>query len=240
MPHLIGYFPGGGGGGSNPKKKAFADCTWEEVSEICKAGLASKYWQIGDTKNMIAGDDTTALRIIGFDHDPVTDAATYGREKAGITLEMADKNFNAFKDGQMNTTNYSGTLWYSPTAEFKCNFRKNLLPTYLANNVPADLRAVLTTVKKEFYDGANIKTISDTLFLLSVNEIMGGYTSGAGSEGEQYAYYAAGNDRKRAGSYWTRSTAGGANWYYINSSGGVNITWVVSYACSYSFPAMCI
>ena len=70
MPHLIGYFPGGGGA-SGPKKKAFADCTWEEVSEICKAGLAGQYWNIGDTKEMIYGDSTKMLRIIGFDHDIV-------------------------------------------------------------------------------------------------------------------------------------------------------------------------
>lgn len=223
-----------------PPKKAFADCTWEEASAICKAGYAAKYWAVGDTKNMIAGDDTTALRIIGFDHDPVTDAEAYGREKAGITLEMADSNFKYFTDKQMNTTNYSGTLWYSASANYHCNFRKNLLPDYLANKVPADLRAVLTPVDKEFYNGAEMKTISDTLFLLSLNEIVGGYTSGYGSEGEQYDYYAAGNPRKRGGSYWTRSSAGGANWYYIGSGGEVYNTWVASYGHHYSFPCMCI
>lgn len=222
-----------------PPKKAFADCTWEEVSTICKAGYAAKYWQIGDTKPMVDGETTGILRIIGFDHDPVTDAAAYGREKAGITLELADSNFKGL-DGQMNTTNYSGTLWYSTSSMYHCNLRQNLLPAYLANKVPADLRAVLTPVDKEFYNGAEMKTISDTLFLLSLNEIVGGYTSGYGSAGEQYAYYAAGNTRKRGGAYWTRSSAGGANWYHIGSGGEVYQTWVASYACSYSFPCMCI
>lgn len=238
MPYLMGQFPGGGS--SKPKEKPFAECTWAEVSKICKAGYAAKYWTIGDTKNMIDGDDTTALRIIGFDHDPVTDAATYGREKAGITLELADSNFKGFYDKQMNTTNYSGTLWYSTSANYHCNFRKNLLPEYLTNNVPADVRNVIVPVEKEFYNGAEMKTISDRLFLLSLNEIVGGYASGAGSEGEQYAYYAAGNSRKRAGSYWTRSLKAGANWYYIGSGGEVYDTFVSSYGHHYSFPCMCI
>ena len=128
------------------KKKAFADCTWAEVSEICKAGLASEYWQIGDTKNMVDGDDSTALRIIGFDHDPVADSAAYGREKAGITLEMVGLH-NDLKSVRINNQNYELTAWYSTSASQKCKLRTETLQNFLSARVPTDLKNVIVSVK---------------------------------------------------------------------------------------------
>ena len=225
-----------------PKKKAFSACTWAEVSEICKAGLASEYWQIGDTKNMVDGDDTTALRIIGFDHDPVADSAAYGREMAGITLEMVGLH-NDLKSVRVNTTNYAGTAWYSTQASQKCKLRTETLPNFLSARVPTDLKNVIVSVKKEGSASdvngfvAN-REVNDTLFVLSANEITGKYASGAGSEGEQYAYYKAGNSYDKGVSYWTRSPVkSGGMWYYI-SGASVYQTYVTEYkGC---FPCMCI
>lgn len=234
---IISNFPSGGGA-SKPEKKAFIDCSWAEVSAICKAGLASEYWAIGDTKPMIAGATSKILRIIGFNHDNVTDPEAYGREKAGITLEMVDQHSSLI--GPMNDNNYSGTAWYHSSSMYHCKWRQTILPAFMASEMPNDLKNVLVAVDKEYNsDGA---TVSDTLFLLSLNELFGTYPSGAGSEGDRYDYYIAGNTVDRDVSYWTRSLKSGADWYYINTSGTVTTMPVGAAGAANirGFPAMCI
>lgn len=230
--------------GAKPPKKNFNESTWEEISAVCKAGLASEYWAIGDTKNMIDGDTTTALRIIGFDHDYVSDIASYGREKAGITLELVESN--ASLNAAFNSVNYTSAAWYHTNDTYHSTCRKTLLPNYLANVVPDDLRGVIVPVGKEFMykDTSVLSSVSDTLFILSVNEITGGKTSGFQSEGTQYAYYAAGNSKiKRttdgtAVDAWTRSPYSSSSWAYLSASGTVSRETMT--VAKYIFPAMCI
>ena len=237
-PYLIVDFPSSGGTGGI-KQKAFADCTWEEVKAICDANLASTYWSIGDEKPMTLGTSVKTLRIIGFSHDVVTDQETYGKTHAAITLEMIDPQ-DTLK-GVMNSTTYTDTAWYHTSSNYHCNFRKTLLPKFLSNEMPHDLTSILVPVNKEFRNSGGTKqTISDTLFLLSTNEITGTYTSGNGSEGTQYAYFKAGNSPAHGVSYWTRSCiAGQARFQYINSTGGVSTTFVNTDTL-YGFPCMCI
>lgn len=242
MPHLIGYFPGGGG--SKPVKKSFAESTWEEISAVCKAGLASEYWQIGDTKNMIEGDPTTGLRIIGFDHDPAAYAGDYGREKAGITLEMICPPLTA----QHHTSSApANVVWYSATSNLHSDIREITLPNYLANTIPGDLRSVIIPVDKEFRlsDGGQAY-IYDTLFLLSVNEMTGNMTSTQGSEGTQYAYYAAGNPivhrdaNGMAVDTWTRSGTGGSDSYFYQIKTNGTFYKMNPHKMFSIFPCMCI
>ena len=230
MPHLIGYFPGGGGA-SGPKKKAFADCTWEEVSEICKAGLAGQYWNIGDTKEMIYGDSTKMLRIIGFDHDIVSDAATYGRDKAGITLELVQVPVNL--QSKWLGTNYTSGQWYTSSDNYHSVIRKTLLPNYRTEVIPQYLSDAITTV-------------SDSLFILSANELFGTYASGDGSEGTQYAYYTAGNSKIKKNTsdtaimYWTRSKRYNKGFvYYVGTTGSIAEKSLIEEGL-YAVPCMCI
>lgn len=236
---IISNFPCGGGN-KKPPEKAFVDCTWEEVSAICKAGLAPEYWAIGDKKPMVAGATTKVLRIIDFDHDDVADQTAYGRAKAGVTLELVDAQSTV--QGAMNDKNYLGTVWYSTTDVYHCRYRKTVLPQFLSAEIPTDLKNVLVPVKKEYHTVSGESAIvSDTLFLLSVNEIVGGYISGDGSEGERYSYYTAGNSIRRNVAYWTRSNvADKAEFYYIDANGKVEAATVISYTPDYGFPAMCI
>lgn len=215
---IISNFPGGGA--SKPKKKAFAECTWAEISEVCKAGLASEYWQIGDVKNMIGGDATTAVRIIGFDHDNVSDVSGYGREKAGITLESVCL---IYIGAWANSSTYN-TIWTNSTARDTVN-------SYLTNNAPSDLQEVVVPVVKEYAAASSSFSeaiTTDTAFIISMNEFSGTITSGFGSEGEQYAYYAAGNTRLKtdmsgnAASYiWTRSKNSSTAIYITDRASGI-------------------
>lgn len=220
-----------------PDKKPFSQMTWEDISIICKAGKASEYWAIGDTKNMVEGDTTTALRIIGFDHDYVSDMAAYGREKAGITLE-------AFK-GQSSLYVQYGSSHDSTTSWHNSKIRTTTLAQYLNNTIPTTLKNVIVPVGKEFVyrNTGSLGSVSDTVFLLSAREIFGSAISGYGSGGEQYAYYAAGNSTtKYSGtnlmSWWTRSPLDSAAFQFINTSGSAQ----GSYMDSYHFvtPCFCV
>ena len=233
------FVEGGGSKPDVPEKKAFSLCTWEEVSQICKAGLASEYWALGDTKNLITGDSSTAMRIIGFDHDTVSDPVAYGREKAGITLEMV-YGPDALKQA-INSLSYT-VQWTT------CAMRNTTLAGYLASTVPEEVKNVLVPVEKEYMNRSTetILSTSETLFLLSVREVKGSPTSGFGSEGERYAYYAAGNSAKKydatnvACIWWTRSlyNATHRNWYAINT--GASTTYKLMEETNNAFPCMCI
>lgn len=274
MPYLISSFPSGNSigaetstytglldeletaivnlGGTSPSAKAFADCTWAEVKEICRSGKASTYWKIGDTKPMIAGQTTNLFRIIGFDHDTVSNTVTYGREKAGITLEMIDppsslkQFFNSNTNDQYWTWNPGATSETNDTTNY---YRNTYLPDFFNNTMPEDLRTAIVPVQKDFLNNSgNIVWGSDTLFLLSLNEIYGTYTSGVGSEGTLYEYFAAGNSPIFPISgeyYWTRSKGGtpsnsmGHSVYCVKPDGSAQVYGPTN-LYAYGIPCFCI
>lgn len=234
-----------------PEKRPFADCTWAEISEICKAGKAKDYWKIGDTKPMREGSTVNLFRIIGFDHDDVADVNAYGREKAGITLEMVDpptnmKQFFMAGNDQYWTWNPAATSETNDTTNY---YRKTYLPDFFNNTMTEELRSVIVDVRKDFLNNSGTMVYgTDTLFLLSVNEMLGTYTSGVGSEGEQYAYFAAGNSPivPVANEYrWTRSKGGtpsnsmGHSIYCIKPDGKAQVYGPTN-LYAYGIPCFCI
>lgn len=243
---IISNFPGGGGG--KPVKKTFNECTWAEISQVCRAGYAAEYWAIGDTKMMVNGDTGSTVRIIGFDHDYVEDSESYGRAKAGITLRMVYA-IDALK--QPMASHYSGLLsWYSENDTYHSAMRKTTLPEFLASNVPENVKSVLVPVMKEFYykEKSEIQTVADTLFLPSSNETNGNFASGFGSEGDQYEYYKAGNSTNiytTSGSvveWWTRSPSSDTMKAYFHTfgSGGFKSDKHAATTGLYGVPCMCI
>ncbi len=230
---------------SFPAKKPLEDTSWEDISIICRAGLASEYWQLGDTKCLISGDSSVQLQIIGFDHDPVTDAESYGREKAAMTLQMVQ--LIPELSAVMNNTNYIDTAWYHSSSMYCSDIRSTLFPSYFQSALPAALQNVIVPVQKEYYTvsdkGEN--TISDTLFLPSLDEVLGTVTSFFGSEGKQYAFFAQGGSKIKktadgtASSWWTRSPTGSnARFYLINTSGALTSASAIS--TYYAPPCLCI
>ena len=102
----------------------------------------------------------------------------------------------------------------------------------LLNQLQSDLKSVIKAVDKRSTAGSQsttIDTTSDKLFLLSEIEIFGALTYSKAGEGEQYAYYKAGNSRikKVSGTadwWWERSPVGSNNTGFclVNSSGNAN------------------
>ena len=62
--------------------------SWKDISRASRGGKAKKYFNIGDTKDILIGNKQYQVRIIGFDHDIVHSRDSYGRTEAGITFEM--------------------------------------------------------------------------------------------------------------------------------------------------------
>lgn len=203
---------------------------WNLISTMAKAGLASQFWSIGDTKTYTCNGVTYTAQIIGFDHDDVTDSASYGRTKAGITfqnVEIIDRTTYVF----------SGKTQYWDTAYIKTSQFNN----FYIPNIPSEMAAAMVAVNKQFknassYSSTTMSTCSDTVFLLSYREIFGttGTITSAAAEGTRYAFYAAGNSRIKklvsgtAENYSTRSLSGkesSTNYYvYIDESGNASTT----------------
>lgn len=189
---------------------------WATISEISKAGKAAKFWKVGDTKRITMRGTTYTARIIGFDHDDVTNSASYGRVKAGITFEFKETTSETY---QINSSTSRPGGW--GVAEIQ-----NSLKT-MYNGLNSDLRSVIVPVNKPYnksYNASSVSYSSDKLFLLSTYEIFTIGNTSAARDGSRYAYYEAGNSRQKyivgtstKASYWTRS-------YYNNSAFFYNVS----------------
>ncbi|MGN0807144.1 MAG: DUF6273 domain-containing protein, partial [Candidatus Coproplasma sp.] len=181
---------------------------WETISKVARAGKAAQFWSIGDKKTITLGSKTFHAQIIGFEHDNVTDAATYGKAKAGITFQLEElySNNAGNKTFSMNSSATSVGGWASSA------MRTSTMAT-IKNSLPAELKSVVQAVNKVSCVGnnsSNVETVSDVCFLLSEIEIRGSRSYSAPGEGSQYAYYAAGNSKIKysgttATGWWTRS-----------------------------------
>ena len=218
--------------------------SWENLSKIAKAIACSGidktvstvyvndrnvYTQIsiGDTKKFSLEGTTYTARILGFNHDDVTDSESYGATKAGISFETVEVYPTATVWG------ISESNWETSTV------RESIAATY--TKAETALKNVVVCVKKEYYyidsmtGNTDYKFADDTFFALSYVELSGAALLDI-SEGEQYAYYAAGNSRGKSlvegeydvddngivigykGGYHTR-TCNGSITNYIRESG---------------------
>ena len=180
--------------------------SWEEISTIAKmisnnSNITSDSAEVtvtlnGETKTLGVGDtiavDGKTVRILGFNHDPLTDINAYGSAtatgKAGISFEYVDFITSSYQ--QMNSTNTNTNGWAAMP-----------LRTTLNGTVYESLsiKNYIKAVNKEYITTYNIvakSTCSDKLWLLSCGEIWtngynGGKTRGyaATTEGSQYKYY---------------------------------------------------
>lgn len=179
---------------------------WATISEIARAGEAAQYWNIGDLKNISIGGVTYAAQIIGFDHDDVTDPATYGRTKAGITFQLQNCLNTTYP---MNSSDKNMGGWRN-------SYMRQTVLANIYNQLATDdteLKNAIVLVTKPYsaaYNSVNLVYCSDYLFLLSEIEVSGSIAYSPLSEGAQYAYYAAGNSYSKtvnnvATTWWERS-----------------------------------
>lgn len=200
-----------------------ANNSWEKISEVARAGKASQYWNVGDTKPFVCNGTTYEAQIIGFDHDDVTDSASYGRSKAGITFQFKELTPTEyiFDSSSLLGKDFTSSAMY-----------KTHLPD-LQNKLQSELLAVLVgTNKLVAKSSSDTVTMTNQKFTLpAAIEIVGAISSlGAKDklEGTQYAFYSAGNSylKKKVGSnssstWWTR-TLSSMNVRAISTSSSVS------------------
>ena len=148
---------------------------------------ATKTLGVGDTASV----DGKTVRILGFNHDPLTDSNAYGTktgtEKAGISFEYVD--FVTY-DSAMNPNNNNTNGWAAMPLRTTLNGT-----VYESLSIKNYIKAVNKEYITTYNTGAK-STCSDKLWLLSCGEIWdngynGGNTRGyaAATEGSQYKYY---------------------------------------------------
>lgn len=188
---------------SLPTKNALSDMSWAAISTVCKAGLASEYWAVGDTKDITVNGATYAVMIIGFDHDDPTDTASYGRSKAGITLQTVHVISGSYK---MCNTMPSTASW--KTATLRATLNETILGT-----MESDLTSVIVPVNKNcretVYGSDTYTTVSDKLFVLSSPECAKNRTT---TDGTLYTYFDSNSAAKT-------DTGGGRQAYWTRTSG---------------------
>ena len=169
---------------------------------------------IGDQVTLSLNGTNYAFDIIGFNHDTLTDANAYGKAtatgKAGITFQMHDLFETGYK---MNSSNTNSGGWKSSA------MRTSTMKT-IKGYMPAAWQTAIKPVNKASGLGggssSGTETISDSCFLLAEIEVFGSNTYSVSGEGNQYAYYKAGNSKvknlKSNGSnyhWWERSPYSG-------------------------------
>ena len=158
-------------------------------------------------------------RILGFNHDTLTNANAYGETtatgKAGITWQMV--NCLATRYG-MNSTNTNAGGWNASV------MRTSTLPTIKAL-LPSDLQNVIKPVDKKAANGGDTNytatvTSSDDLFLLAEIEIFGSvsFAQDGSNEGTQYAYLASHNQASDRIKYYDNAGSQTATIWWERSS----------------------
>lgn len=129
-------------GGANIQFKSFAEYTWDEIALISKLGLASRAFNLHDTKDVeIEGVGTMTLEIADFDHDYL--GGSTSAAKAGITLITK----NLLPDEKaMNSSNTN-------VGGFPASALYDYLNGTILNGLPSDLRSALKTIYKWYGTG---------------------------------------------------------------------------------------
>ena len=223
-------------------KHILAEDSWATISQIAKSGNAESYYTIGDEKEIeLTTGETLTLRIIGFNHDVLSDGTGY----SGITFET--KHLMSSKLA-MNSSDTNVGGWRESA------MRTRLQPGGSIYNVlPQEVRDVIRPVNKVTSVGnvgSALETTSDYAFLLSEVEIFGSTSFSVAGEGKRYDYYGSyattsarriknlANGTGSANYWWERSPASGStsNFCYVGSNGNAGYGYAgASFGVSFGF-----
>ena len=129
-------------GGANIQFKSFAEYTWDEIALISELGLASRAFNLHDTKDVeIEGVGTMTLEIADFDHDYLSGSTS--AQKADISMITRDLLPDT---RQMNSSNTN-------VGGFPASALHDYLNSTILNGLPADLRNHLKTIYKWYGTG---------------------------------------------------------------------------------------
>lgn len=194
-------------------------CSWDQIAYISKAGLANTYFDVGDGKIVSINGTTHIFQIYGFNHDNKSD----GSGKAGITFGLKGLMVDTHVINP-NNQNYGGWDGSDMRAYLNGVTTTNQNTSYAATSIysklPADLKAVITPVKKYTsggYSATALVTSTDNLFLFSEEEVgFTNHTYSTSGEGAQYPIFTDNNSRIKR--YPNNST----DWWWLRSANNYN------------------
>lgn len=97
---------------------ALNDCSWEDISKIAAAGLASKYWSVGATKTITINGKVGTLSlsnlsvdvfIIGFDHN----SSVEGSNRIHFQIGKISSKLIGLCDSKYNSYATDGTKYFN-------------------------------------------------------------------------------------------------------------------------------
>ena len=211
------------------------DISWNAVSRISRAGLATQYFEEGDTKSIVLNGNMKGvsfnnlsidLYIVGINHNAAKEGDNLIHFKLG--------KINGVQVGLINRADYSqnpGTFCMNASGLSNDGWETTTMRTSILGNdkdpmhqnsgtfislLPEDLRSVMRTATKYSYQGSAVAAVTDYASLLSEVEYVG--RADVSHEEElidnmQYNYYASGNsirhyaqdDQSYSVNVWTRS-----------------------------------
>ena len=230
---------------------AFADISWEKISQYSKDGTASSRFALGDTKVVtLSHSDGTmediTVQIVGFNHDKAEDGSTVGISFACYSMPKEQSVFTgpsgSERAGYMSFWKSNGTMHYSTI--------RDLCVGEIYNSLPPALKSAIVPVKKNVNSqdgtvsaGASVVSFCDPCWLLSAVELGVSVSSLTMASGDRatyattYTYFSSASSsvlqtrRKRyidgvATDYWLRdySSAAQSRFFSGNSSGQVFAT----------------
>ena len=185
---------------------------------------------VGATRSYtLSTQEAMTDRIIGFNHDTLTNANAYGEAtatgKAGITWQMVNCLATRYP---MNSSSTTAGGWNASL------MRTSTLPT-VKLTLPQDLQGIIKLVDKKAANGGSSDysatvTSSDGLFLLAEIEIFGSvtYAWDGSNEGTQYVYWASHNQASDRIKYYDNAGTQTATWWWERSSNNS----IITYFCS--------
>lgn len=200
-----------------PEGATLNECSWRNISEISSSGMASNFWDVGDTKTITingkAGVTTFSnlsvkAFIIGFDHNSAVEGANLTHFQIGKIgskdVCLCDEKYNTLTstagEFSINISSSAKGGWKSS------NMRKKVLgsdsvPTSPTANtllscLPSDLRAVMQPIIK-YSDNtvggsdaaSDVTATTDYLPLLAEFEVFGTRTYANSAEQNKQKQY---------------------------------------------------
>lgn len=159
--------------------------SWDAIAKVSEAGIASRFFSVGDTKTVSINGEETVFEIADFNHDRLS-----GGGRAGITFltKFVDGSSREW-NGVSSTNDYE---WWESGAFMK------VLPN-LKTQMPQDLQNVIKRVVKETsyrISGSKKEDIVE-LFVPSETEV-GLSQYSWGGEGYTYPIFTTDETRKKA------------------------------------------
>lgn len=228
--------------------------SWNAVSRISKAGLASTYFEVGDTKSIILNGTMKGVQfdnlsidlyIIGIDHNSAKEGSNLIHFKLGkingVQVALINQSdYDSIGVFCMNSSGLENGGWENSDMRLRIlgNNKSPMQQTTgtFMSLLPEDLRAVMRKASKYTYGAASLPTVvEDYVSLLNEIEYIGYSVLGLDqdiTDNVQYEYYSSGNSIKHYSHVststrvraWTRSVNKASNEKFLAVSDSMDKT----------------